>query len=68
MFAGAALSGVVVGRFTLAGGGHDWRAIWLISALAASVVLILFALVFKDEQSAPAPETVAGALPVEAPL
>ena len=57
MFAGAALSGAVVGRYTLAGGGHDWRAIWIVSALASALVLLVFALVFRDEgdTAVPAP-------------
>ncbi len=51
-FVGALLSGAVVDRYvvsTSAGGApvHDWHAIWVVPAVAALVVFVLFALTFR---------------------
>jgi len=32
----------------------NWRNIWTIPAVAAGVILLLFAIVFKDDTSSPA--------------
>jgi len=34
-----------------AGGSHDWRSIWLYPAVFAAVVLVLFAVTFRNEWS-----------------
>jgi nucleoside transporter len=56
MFLGSWLSGRVVDRFALAapagGASHAWDRIWLVPAIGAGAVLLLFALLFRS-----APET-----------
>jgi nucleoside transporter len=44
---GAKVSGEVVSRYTDANGAHDWRAIWIVPAVMALVVLVIFALTFR---------------------
>ena len=53
-FIGAFVSGRVVDALRAAGGGHDWRGIWMVPAAGAGVVFIIFALAFR-----PRVETVA---------
>jgi nucleoside transporter len=56
MFIGAWASGQVVQYYTLAAPGaavpHDWRAIWIVPALAAAAVLAIFALLFRPSATA----------------
>jgi nucleoside transporter len=47
MFIGSWLSGLVVDAFVTSGAMHDWRAIWLVPAAAAALVLALFATLFQ---------------------
>jgi nucleoside transporter len=49
MLIGSLFSGVVVDKWQIAGGGHDWQTIWLIPAGVAAVVLLLFLVFFKDQ-------------------
>jgi nucleoside transporter len=46
---GSLLSGAIVDRYALPGGGHDWRSIWVVPAAGAFAVLILFAVLFKQQ-------------------
>ncbi len=53
MLIGSWLSGRIVDAYVVAGEvGHDWRSIWLVPAMMAGVVLILFALFFKSDAKA----------------
>ena len=53
-FVGAFASGRVVDAYMLAGGGHDWRAIWIVPAIGAAVVFVVFALTFTAPRAATA--------------
>ena len=53
-FVGAFASGRVVDAYVLAGGGHDWRTIWIIPAAGAAIVFVFFALTFTAPRTAPA--------------
>jgi nucleoside transporter len=57
-FVGSWASGRVVDVYGAAGGGgHDWRAVWLVPAAGAAVVLVVFALCFRPRAAAaPRPE------------
>jgi nucleoside transporter len=51
-FIGAFVSGAVVDTFAVEG-GHDWRAIWLVPAAGAAVILLLFAVSFRPQLTRP---------------
>ncbi len=53
-FIGAFVSGKVVDAFLLSDGSHDWRSIWIIPAVGAIVIMIIFAFFFKPTSSAQA--------------
>ena len=54
MFVGSWLSGIVAQKYTH-GTTHDWQPIWLIPAAMAAVMVVIFALLFKDKgEAAPA--------------
>ena len=50
MFIGSLLSGFVVDLY-VAGDGHAWRQIWIVPAVWAAAVLVLFALFFRDRRA-----------------
>ncbi|MCH7684666.1 MAG: nucleoside permease [Gemmatimonadetes bacterium] len=51
LFIGSKISGVVVEAYTTTG-GHDWRTIWLVPAVGAAGVLLLFAAMFRPQATA----------------
>jgi nucleoside transporter len=56
MFIGSWLSGLVVDRFAVpsaAGVEHEWTRIWLVPAVGAGAVLLLFTLFFRERESSP---------------
>ena len=46
---GSLVSGVFVDSFATTD-GHEWRQIWIIPAIIAAVVLVMFLLLFKDRR------------------
>ena len=50
MFVGSWLSGAVVQHYAV-GAGFDWRSIWIFSAIASAVVLLLFLPSFPREKA-----------------
>ncbi len=50
MFIGSLLSGFVVDLY-VTGDGHVWRQIWIVPAVWATAVLVLFALFFRDRRT-----------------
>ena len=49
---GSLVSGPIVDSFATAE-GHEWRQIWIIPAVIAAVVLVVFLLLFKDRSATP---------------
>ena len=54
-FIGAFVSGRVVDAYQLANGTHDWQGIWIVPAIGAAVVLLLFTLLFHPIGREPEP-------------
>src|SRR5687768_11996508 len=50
MLIGFSLAGNIYDRYALTNGSHDWKMIWLIPAGIAVVVMLGFALSFKNEK------------------
>jgi nucleoside transporter len=57
MFIGSWASGRVVDLFAV-GAAHDWQRIWLVPAAGAALVLLLFALFFRSNETAQEPARV----------
>ena len=49
MLVGFKVAGMITDKFLIEGGGHNWESIWIYPAGLAIVVLIIFALFFKNE-------------------
>ena len=65
MFIGSWLSGIVVDYFSVAAGPdiqHAWNRIWLVPAVGAGGVLLLFALLFRGEERAAEPSAARAVL------
>jgi nucleoside transporter len=58
MFIGSYFSGWIVDRFVV-GAVHDWPSIWLVPAVCAAAVLVLFSAMFRYREEAAAPARVA---------
>ena len=56
LFIGSWVSGKVVDAYAVTGanGGttHDWRSIWMVPAIGAAVILVIFALLFRPRAEA----------------
>jgi nucleoside transporter len=52
MFIGTWFSGIVVDRYKLADGLHNWTNIWFVPAIVAIAVLIYFILFFREKKQA----------------
>lgn len=50
MLIGSLVSGPIVDAYAISG-GHNWRAIWLIPAAIAGIVVLLFLFLFKDNNA-----------------
>src|ERR1700756_5691796 len=63
MFVGSLFCGRIVDMFKTSSAdgsiGHDWRSIWMVPAAAAAVVLVFFALGFRDKETERQPVAVA---------
>jgi nucleoside transporter len=67
LFIGAAVSGRIVQAFATVGLDgvvrHDWRSIWMIPAIGAAVILVVFSVLFRPAAE-PKPVVTRGAEPV----
>jgi nucleoside transporter len=50
-FIGAFVSGKVAGMYRLADGTHDWRSIWIVPAVGAFAIMVVFALLFRPQKT-----------------
>jgi len=47
---GSKLSGIVLDMYTRPDGSHDWLSVWIVPAVIAAIVLVLFVLFFTDKK------------------
>ena len=50
MYIGFYLAGVIADRYLLADGSHDWKTIWLIPSGFATIIALVFVLLFKNDK------------------
>ena len=50
MLVGFWVAGKISDKYTLTDGSHDWEVIWMIPAVFALGVMVLFVVIFKDEK------------------
>jgi len=50
MLAGFWIAGKIVDQNLIADGSHSWQQIWIFPAVFAIVVMVIFALLFKNEK------------------
>ncbi|MBD0333110.1 MAG: MFS transporter, partial [Chitinophagaceae bacterium] len=48
MLIGFWFAGVIAEKYATAGGGHNWKSIWMVPAIIAFAILVLFAVFFKS--------------------
>ncbi len=48
------VAGFIIEKYKLADGTQNWQMVWLVPAAIAAVVMILFALIFKNDKKATA--------------
>ncbi|MBA3342337.1 MAG: nucleoside permease [Gemmatimonadaceae bacterium] len=72
LFIGSWFSGKVVDLYAINGPtgvlGHNWRAIWMVPAVGAAIILVVFALMFRPTKSRTGTEPVAASGPEPVPL
>jgi nucleoside transporter len=71
LFIGSWVSGRVVDAYATVGPNgvmtHDWRSIWMVPAVGAAIILVVFALLFRPKPAA-RPEAVGDVVPEPLPL
>ena len=50
MYIGFYLAGVIADRYLLADGSHNWKTIWLIPSGFATIIALVFVLLFKNDK------------------
>ena len=50
MYIGFYMAGIIVDKYLLADGTHNWQAIWLIPCIFAAGIALLFVLLFKNDK------------------
>ncbi len=50
MYIGFYLAGLIVDKYLLADGSHNWKTIWLIPAGFATIIALIFTLFFKNDK------------------
>ena len=71
LYIGSWVSGKVVDAYAITGANgaitHDWRSIWLVPAVGAGIILVVFALLFRPKPTAQV-EAVGDVVPEPLPL